>query len=110
MQRVITLCIIMGIAGCKTIRPPELPQGKVTYYDRNHDGRVDFEFHEVGFDVDWALADRDYDGYYDLYIFYGVVGAEIYKIHKPVAAGVKITKGRVPVLITDYGQSVLIPH
>ena len=28
----------------------------------------------------------------------------------PVAKDVKITKGRLPVLITDYGQSVPIPH
>jgi hypothetical protein len=110
MQRIIALFVAMGIAGCATARPPNLPQGEVTYYDRNHDGRVDFEFHAVGFDTDWALADRDYDGYYDIYLSYGIAGSAIYKIHRPVAAGVKITKRRIPVLITDYGQSVHIPH
>jgi hypothetical protein len=84
--------------------------GVITYYDRNHDGGVDFEFHDLGGgDMDWALADRDYDGSYDIRLRYGYV-LGIDRVHMPVAKDVKITKGRLPVLITDYGQSVPIPH
>jgi hypothetical protein len=110
MQRVILLLMAVVVVGCATDSPPKLDYGKVTYYDRNHDGRVDFEFHDNGGgDTDWAVADRDYDGYYDILLWYGIAGAAIYKHHKPVPTGVKITKGPVPVLITDYGQSVSIP-
>ena len=52
----------------------------------------------------WALADRDYDGFYDIRLRYGYV-LGIDRIHIPVAEDVKITKGRLPVLITDDGQS-----
>ena len=84
--------------------------GVTTYYDRNHDGRVDFEFHDLGGgDMDWALADRDNDGFYDIRLRYGYV-LGIDRVHMSVAKDVKITKGRLPVLITDYGQSVPIPH
>ena len=111
MQRVISLCTAVALFACATDSPPQLDQGKVTYYDRNHDGRVDFEFHDTGGgDTDLAVADRDYDGYYDILLWHGIVGAAIYKHHRPVPTGVKITKGPVPVLITDYGQSVPIPR
>jgi hypothetical protein len=111
MQRIVSFCIAVILIGCATEGPPQFERGMVTYYDRNHDGRVDFEFHDLGgSDTDWALADRDYDGYYDILLWYGIAGAAIYKVHRPVATGVKITKGPVPVLITDYGESVQIPH
>jgi len=111
VQRVISLCTAVALFACATDSPPQLDQGKVTYYDRNHDGRVDFEFHDTGGgDTDWAVADRDYDGYYDILLWYGIFGAAIYKHHRPVPTGVKIMKGPVPVLITDYGQSVPIPR
>jgi hypothetical protein len=75
--------------------------GIVTYYDRNHDGRVDFEFHDNGGgDTDWALNDRNFDGFYDLWVRYGIVmGTD--PVHIPVAKDVKITKGRLPVVITE---------
>jgi len=111
MRRCITPLIAIALVGCATQTPLDLPPGEVTYYDRNHDGRVDFEFHDTGGgDMDWALADRDYDGYYDIYLWYGIAGAHIDKYHRAVPTGVNITPGRVPVLITDYGQSVAIPH
>ena len=54
------------------------------------------------------MADRDYDGFYDIRLRYGYV-LGIDRIHIPVAEDVKITKGKLPVLITDDGQSVPIP-
>ena len=40
----------------------------VTYYDRNNDGVADLELHEPGHcdDCDWALADTDFNGRYDV--------------------------------------------
>jgi hypothetical protein len=102
----VSVIVLSGCAQDTFVRD----SGVTTYYDRNHDGRVDFEFHDLGGgDLDWALADRDYDGFYDIRLRYGY-GLGIDPVHVPVAEGVKITKGRLPVLITDYGQSVAIPH
>jgi hypothetical protein len=110
MRSLIGLLVVAAVVGCAT-ESPQLDWGRVTYYDRNHDGRVDFEFHDTGGgDTDWALADRDYDGQYDILLWYGIAGAAIYKVHRPIPSGVKITKGPVPVYITDYGQSVRIPQ
>lgn len=84
-------------------------RGVTTYYDRNHDGRVDFEFHDLGGgEMDWALADRNYDGVYDIRLRYGY-GLGIDRVHLTLPQGVRITKRRLPVLITDYGQFVPIP-
>ena len=45
----------------------------VTYYDRDHDGRVDFELHQLPGTADsaWALSDTRFRGRYDLRIRYG---------------------------------------
>ena len=100
----VAIAALISCAQDTFVRDP----GKTTYYDRNHDGRVDFEFHDLGGgDLDWALADRDYDRFYDIRLRYGLV-LGIDKVHIPVTTGVKITKGRLPVLITDNGQSVPI--
>jgi hypothetical protein len=107
-MRLVVAAVGIAFAGCAHdtfVRD----SGVTTYYDRNHDGRVDFEFHDLGGgDMDWALADRDYDGFYDIRLRYGYV-LGIDRVHMPVPKDVKITKGRLPVLITDYGQSVPIP-
>jgi hypothetical protein len=107
MRRPFLAAVTIALASCAHdtfVRGP----GVTTYYDRNHDGSVDFEFHDLGGgDMDWALADRDYDGFYDIRLRYGIV-LGIDRVHIPVPKGVKITKGRIPVLITDYGQSVPI--
>ncbi len=108
MKPSLAAAVAIALAGCAHeifVRDP----GVTTYYDRNHDGRVDFEFHDLGGgDMDWALADRDYDGFYDIRLRYGIV-LGIDRIRISVPQRVTITKGRLPVLITDYGQSVPIP-
>jgi hypothetical protein len=108
MRRSLVVAAAIIVAGCAhetVINEPRI----ATYYDRNHDGRVDFEFHDLGGgDMDWALADRNYDGVYDIRLRYGYV-LGIDRVHITVPQSVKITKGRLPVLITDYGQSVPIP-
>ncbi len=100
MKPSLVAAVAIALAGCAHetfVRDP----GVTTYYDRNHDGRVDFEFHDLGGgDLDWALADRDYDGFYDIRLRYGIV-LGIDRIRISVPQSVKITKGRLPVLITD---------
>ena len=70
----------------------------VTYYDRNHDGRVDFELHHFPgmADADWAYCDTKFRGRYDLKIkwSYSIVTESV---DIPVASGVKITAGKPPV-------------
>ncbi len=84
--------------------------GELTYYDRNHDGRVTsnsttpvaaIRIGQSRIAITTATT-TFYSGM--------AVGAAIYKHHRPVPTGMKITKGPVPVLITDYGQSVPIPR
>ena len=40
----------------------------VAYYDRNHDGIVDFELHDIpgAADAAWALSDTKFRGRYDV--------------------------------------------
>jgi hypothetical protein len=70
----------------------------VTYYDRNHDGRVDFEFHHLpgGADADWAYCDTKFSGRYDLKIkwSYAIVTEPV---DLPIPKHVKITPGKPPV-------------
>ena len=77
-----------------------LPPGywTVTYYDRNHDGIVDYELHTLGrgmADADWALIDTHFTGRYDLRIHWGYV-LEKKKVDIPVAKNVQITPGKPP--------------
>jgi hypothetical protein len=110
MHRVAILCIAVALVGCAPKSPSAIERGKITYYDRNGDGRVDFEYHDLGGgDMDWALADRNYDGFYDIRLRYGIV-LGIDRVHIGVPSGVSITRKKIPVQITDYGQSAPIPQ
>ena len=66
----------------------------LTYYDRNHDGRVDLEFHHLpdGADADWAYCDTKFRGRYDLKIkwSYTIV---MERVDLPIPTKVKITPG-----------------
>jgi hypothetical protein len=76
------LCTI-ALAACTTAgngteatatipRPPARELGTVTYYDRNHDGIVDYEYHDLGCcDRNWGLLDSDFSGRYDLELLWG---------------------------------------
>ena|ERR1700686_1804421 len=91
------------LIGCAA--PPSLPQQDheiTTYYDRNHDGVVDFELHETPgmADAVWALSDTKFDGRYDVRLKFGYVFARE-RIDKPVPKNVSITKGKPPVFATQ---------
>ena len=74
----------------------------VRYYDRNGDGRVDFELHQLpnGADADWALIDTHFCGRFDLRVHWGVV-VERQHVDLAVPKNVKITRGKPPVYETQ---------
>src|ERR1043166_8567299 len=84
-------CFLLSSA-CERARKPHLPRYEMTYYDRNHDGIVDFEFHHApGWaDADWGFVDSDYNAEYD--ILFGPGTYPPIKVHVPVPGGVPITK------------------
>ena len=84
-------CLFLSSA-CERARGPHLPRYEVTYYDRNHDGIADLEFHHApGWaDADWGLVDSDYNAEYD--ILFGPGYFPSTKVHVPVPGGVRITK------------------
>jgi hypothetical protein len=87
----LTACVFFASA-CRRSHQPHLPRYVVTYYDRNHDGIVDLEFHHApGWgDADWGFIDSDYDAEYD--ILFGPGFSKPTKVHVPVPGGVPITK------------------
>lgn len=66
----LALCLPTGCANSPTAG---VPQERILYQDRNHDGRIDEEKHVItnGCDMDWSLVDTDFDGIYDRMIRYG---------------------------------------
>jgi hypothetical protein len=67
MHRLLIMPLIM-LAGCASTDSGPTARWTTTYYDRNHDGRVDFELHVLGSggaDADWALSDTRFRGRYD---------------------------------------------
>jgi hypothetical protein len=91
------------LTGCAA--PLSLPQQDrevTTYYDRNHDGVVDFELHETPgvADAGWALSDTKFDGRYDVRLKFGYVFSRE-RIDKAVPKNVSITKGKPPVFATQ---------
>ena len=72
-----------------------------TYYDRNHDGRVDFELHVLpgGADSSWALSDTKFRGRYDVRINFGYAVTHE-RVNMPVPKNVPITPGNPPVFTT----------
>ncbi len=92
------LVVALVVAGCASL-PQRAPRsstgvgepGLVTYYDRNHDGRVDYEYHDVGCcDRNWALMDTDFDGRYDVMRRWGYGYSEA-ATDSPVPTGVLIS-------------------
>ena len=74
----------------------------VTYYDRNRDGVVDFELHDIpgAADAAWALSDTKFHGRYDVRLKFGYA-FERERVDIPVPKHVKITKGKPPVFTTQ---------
>jgi hypothetical protein len=66
-----------------------------TYYDRNHDGGVDFELHDIlgAADAAWALSDTEFRGRHDVRVKFGYA-FERGRVDLPVPKNVKVTPGR----------------
>jgi TonB family protein len=84
------------------ISPPLISAWRVTYYDRNHDGIVDFELHDLpgAADTAWALSDTKFRGRYDVRLKFGYA-LKRERVNLPVPKNVKITKGKPPVSATQ---------
>ena len=74
----------------------------VTYYDRNRDGIVDFELHDIpgAADAAWALSDTKFRGHYDVRLKFGYA-FERERVNLPLPEHVKITSGKPPVFTTQ---------
>ena len=98
MRRLAAFGIVLLLAGCASHDTPPPEHWTVTYYDRNHDGIVDYELHTLGrgmADADWVLIDTQFRGRYDLRVHWGYV-LEKKKVDIPVPKNVKITPGKPP--------------
>lgn len=89
------LLVAAFCSGCAAQRDPLQSPGRVTYYDRNADGKVDQERHHYPgvADADWELRDDDFDGRYEKKILYGVSISESH-VDIPVPTNVHISKQR----------------
>jgi hypothetical protein len=71
---ILLLLVAALCSGCATHKDISESPGRVHYYDRNGDGKVDKETHHYPgtADADWELRDDDFDGRYEKKILYGV--------------------------------------
>jgi hypothetical protein len=89
--------VVIVAAGCASqdeVQEREMKkQYVVKYYDRNGDGVVDLEFHDIpgSMDAAWAFVDTKFRGRYDLKIQWSV----------GVTRDVVITPGQPPVRPSD---------
>ena len=91
------------LIGCAAPAPPLRQDHEITtYYDRNHDGRVDFELHDTpGFADDaWALSDTNFDGRYDVRLKFGYAFARE-RMDMVVPQNQEITPSKPPVFTTE---------
>jgi hypothetical protein len=74
----------------------------VKYYDRNHDGVVDLELHDIpgAADAAWVLVDTKFTGRYDLRVQWSVAVTQE-RVDIPVPRNVHITPGQPPVRSSD---------
>jgi hypothetical protein len=107
MTRVLVLLaglILSACASSNTAQEIAALQARyvVTYYDRNHDGVVDFELHDIPGTADaaWALSDTKFRGRYDVRLKFGYA-FERERVDIPVPKHVKLTKGKPPVFTTQ---------
>jgi len=98
MRKFFFLSLVTGLIGCASqergVRPSFDDLGDpavVTYYDRNHDGIVDYEFHNFGCcDRNWGLIDTDFNGRYDLKLRWGY-SFERMPVDAPVPSDVHVS-------------------
>ena len=86
------------LASCAPTSPLPEQHWVTRYYDRNHDGIVDFEIHTLGrghHDAAWALSDTKFSGRYDQRVHWGIV-LEKTRVDIAVPKNVPITPGRPP--------------
>ena len=93
MRTNISVCGLLAIvatahlAGCASESGDAVMKrrDRVTYHDRNGDGRVDLEKHTFPgmADADWELRDTDFDGRYDEKVRFGVAVVQS-KVDLPV--------------------------
>jgi hypothetical protein len=107
MQRlsiVLFVATLTACAGSNTAQQiAELQKREVvTYYDRNHDGVVDFELHDFPgmADAAWALSDTKFRGSYGVRLKFGYA-FERERVDIPVPKNVKITQGKPKVFTTQ---------
>jgi hypothetical protein len=107
MQCLSTVLFVAALAACAgsdtAQQIAELQRREVvTYYDRNHDGVVDFELHDIpgAADAAWALSDRKFRGRYDVRLKFGYA-FEREPVDIPVPKNVKITPGKPKVFTTQ---------
>lgn len=89
--------ITLGSGCAHSAKPNESPDDalkrneRISYHDRNGDGKVDEEMHKYdGFaDADWTLRDDDYDGRFEKKIHWGFALFEL-AVDLPVPTGVRI--------------------
>ena len=104
LMRPWTLILLLLLAGCASTphNTPELARWVITYYDRDHDGRVDFELHRLpGTDDNaWAFSDTHFRGRYNVKITYSYAILRE-RVDLPVPRNVPITRGKPPVVIVE---------
>ena len=106
MQRVSILLFVATLAACASSDTPDIAALQkryvVAYYDRNHDGIVDFELHDIpgAADAAWALSDTKFRRRYDVRLKFGYA-FERERVDIPVPKNVKITPGKPPVFTTQ---------
>ena len=104
MRHLVGLISFIALAGCASHKSRPM-NWIVTYYDRNHDGIVDYEFHYLPdwLHLDYALCDTKFRGRYDLRINW-TYEIQTERTDLPVPKGVKITHGKLP----GYGISQVL--
>ena len=105
LMRIVSLSLFVVLTACASSDQSALreieKQYVMTYYDRNHDGIVDFELHDIpgAADAAWALSDTKFRGRYDTRLKFGYA-FQREKVDLPVPKDVKITSGNPPVFTT----------
>jgi len=107
MRRLCILLSVVTLAGCAssdTANDMAALEKRyvISYYDRNRDGIVDFELHDIPGMADdaWALSDTRFRGRYDVRLKFGYA-FERKRVDIAVPKNVKITTGKPPVFTTQ---------
>lgn len=103
LLRVIFVASLL-LAGCAVSQTRSADANYVTsYYDRNHDGIVDVEYHHHRYatDSDWALIDTHFLGHFDTKALLLVYRRDMAVLPIPLPQNVSITTGQPPLSISS---------